>query len=114
MESLGLNYDPKTYPHEFLPKDPAFKNIFRHRDDPSQWLESEDDEIAEEFFDEYIDHVTDVAQIPEKRGTPPLPKGHHKILPEKLFEALEQLQDEHNKDSEDDDEPDWLEMLNNQ
>ena len=64
MESLGLNYDPKTYPHELLPKDPAYKKFFRHRDEASHWVESDDDEIADEFLDEYVDHITDVAQKP--------------------------------------------------
>ena len=85
LEKLGLNYDPTMYPNEFLPKDPAYKKLLRHRDDPSHWVDSDDDDIADEFLDEYMDHVAEVAQIPEKRGTPPLQKGYHRILPDKLF-----------------------------
>ena len=75
--------------------------VFRHRNESYHWVSSDDDEIADEFLDEYVDHVTDVAQMPEKRGTPPLQKGHHRIIPEKLFEALEQLQEEHGKEADD-------------
>ena len=73
MESLGLEYDPKDHPNEFLPKDPALKKFFRHRSNDYQWQNPSDDEIADEFFDEYIDHTMEIKNRPQKPGTKPRP-----------------------------------------
>lgn len=68
LEELGLGYDPKTFPHEMLPKDPAFKEHLRHRDEEFMHMTENDREINKILLKPFLEEVDKASKTPFKKG----------------------------------------------